>query len=176
MSTTSDCLAQGATTTPFAPHLCLQAPGAQHYHQPWAQMGTAHKGHPSLGKTKAVINNKSTPASPGCWFHTDFWYVEKEGRGGVETCSDGDDFCGAGTQSSQEAALASARRLACSFWHVSCKPQRQLTNCLGSKCLTCFMNWRRDRRFCSQYFGSSSALGYFTQPNSMVTSKQFVFK
>lgn len=55
-------------------------------------------------------------------------------------------------------------------------PRGSSHHCLGSKCLTCFMNCRRDLRFCSQYFGSSSASGYFTQPNSMVTSKQFVFK
>lgn len=42
--------------------------------------------------------------------------------------------------------------------------------------ITWCINWSKPRRFCSQYLGRFLAIGYFTQPSSMVTSKQLVFK
>lgn len=86
------------------------------------------------------------------------------------------DRCGAGTWTGQEAALTAVCRSACLSSTSNPGRRGSSHHLLESKCLTCFMNCRRDLRFCSQYFGSSSAFGYFTQPNSMVTSKQFVFK
>jgi len=97
----SGCHHSTRCSTPlFARPRCTALPPAQ------TQMGTAHKGHSSLGKTKTVVDKEPTPPSPGCCFHTDFWYGE-EGRRVVETCSHGCDFCGAGTQSGREASCFS---------------------------------------------------------------------